>query len=63
MNAGVLALDHRLIRLKELPDGFQTELIGTSERSQTGRGEDRPDYTLDCEEPSNAPSTLACAGV
>ncbi|MBA2805922.1 hypothetical protein E0500_000140 [Streptomyces sp. KM273126] len=34
------ALDHRLIRLKALPDGFQAELIKTAERGRTGRGED-----------------------
>ncbi|WP_199812727.1 hypothetical protein [Streptomyces sp. NRRL S-1813] len=34
------ALDHRLIRLKALPDGFQTECIETAERGQTGYGED-----------------------
>jgi hypothetical protein len=38
--AGVPALDHRLIRLKALPDGFQAELIETAERGQAGRGED-----------------------
>ncbi|MFI0463788.1 hypothetical protein ACH347_06885 [Saccharopolyspora sp. 5N102] len=36
----MLTLDHRLIRLKALPDGFQTEFIETAERGQTGRGED-----------------------
>jgi len=30
----VPALDHRLIRLKALPDGFQTEFIETAERGQ-----------------------------
>ena len=45
MNAGwVPALDHRLIRLKALPDGFQTELIETAERGQTGRGEDSVEH-------------------
>ncbi|WP_177226833.1 hypothetical protein [Saccharopolyspora shandongensis] len=34
------ALDHRLIRLKALPDGFQTEFVETAERGRTGRGED-----------------------
>ena len=38
------ALDHRLIRLKALPDGFQTELIETAERGQTGRGEDSVEH-------------------
>ncbi|HEY1702571.1 MAG TPA: hypothetical protein VGG75_22940 [Trebonia sp.] len=37
------ALDHRLIRLKALPDGFQTEFIETAERGRTGRGEDVED--------------------
>jgi hypothetical protein len=32
----VPALDHRLIRLKALPDGFQTEFIETAERGPTG---------------------------
>lgn len=36
---GDSALDHRLTRLKALPDGCQTELIETAERGQTGRGE------------------------
>ncbi|MFC9227757.1 hypothetical protein ACFTZI_02080 [Streptomyces decoyicus] len=34
------ALDHRLIRLKALPDGFQTECIETAERGRARRGED-----------------------
>ncbi|MGW9172327.1 hypothetical protein [Streptomyces decoyicus] len=34
------ALDHRLIQLKALPDGFQAECSETSERGQTGCGED-----------------------
>ena len=38
------ALDHRLIRLKALPDGFQTEFIETAERGQTGRGEDSVEH-------------------
>ena len=38
------ALDHRLIRLKALPDGFQTELIETAGRGQTGRGEDSVEH-------------------
>ncbi|MET7716431.1 hypothetical protein [Streptomyces sp. NPDC005407] len=40
----MLALDYRLIRLKALPDGFQTEFIETAERGQTGRGEDSVDH-------------------
>ncbi|WP_227999857.1 hypothetical protein [Nocardia australiensis] len=32
------ALDHRLIRLEALPDGFRTEVIETVERGQAGRG-------------------------
>jgi hypothetical protein len=38
------ALDHRLIRLKALPDGFQTEFIETAERVQIGRGEDSVEH-------------------
>ncbi|WP_165968247.1 hypothetical protein [Saccharopolyspora elongata] len=38
------ALDHRLIRLKALPDGFQTEFIETAERGQAGRGEDAVEH-------------------
>lgn len=40
----VPALDHRLIRLKALLDGFQTEFIETAERGQTGRGEDSVEH-------------------
>lgn len=38
------ALDHRLIRLKALPDDFQTEPIETAERGQTGRGEESVEH-------------------
>lgn len=33
------ALDERPIRLEALPDGLQTELVETAERSEAGRGE------------------------
>ncbi|WP_165914371.1 hypothetical protein [Streptomyces sp. AcE210] len=38
------ALDHCLILLKALPDGFQAEVIETAERGQTGRGEGGVEY-------------------
>ncbi|BDH11877.1 hypothetical protein HOK021_30560 [Streptomyces hygroscopicus] len=38
------ALDHRLIRLKALPDGFHTEFIETAERGQTERGEESVEH-------------------
>lgn len=33
------ALDHRPIGLESLPDGFEAELVETTERGQIGRGE------------------------
>lgn len=41
---GDSALEHCLIRIKALPDGFRTELIETVARGQTGRGEDSVEH-------------------
>lgn len=61
------ALDHRLIRLKALPDGFQTEFIETEERGRTGRGEDGVEHVevfrmvdLDAQTANTPDYTLNC---